>query len=157
MATISFNAAEVQPSSFDAIPAGVYEAVIANSESKPMKSGNGMGFNFEFEITSGDHKGRKVFSWITFEHRTSPDAQRIGREQLSAICRAVGVTQLNDTTQLHNLPMMITVAIDKNDPSRNVIKAYKPKGGAGGAATPTTSVQQQAGAAAGGAAPWARS
>lgn len=157
MATISFNAAEVQPSSFDAIPAGVYEAVIANSESKPMKSGNGMGFNFEFEIISGDHKGRKVFSWITFEHRTSPDAQRIGREQLSAICRAVGVTQLNDTTQLHNLPMMITVAIDKNDPSRNVIKAYKPKGGAGGAATPTTSVQQQAGAAAGGAAPWARS
>ena len=65
MATISFNAAEVQPSSFDAIPAGVYEAVIANSESKPMKSGNGMGFNFEFEIISSDHKGRKVFSWIT--------------------------------------------------------------------------------------------
>lgn len=157
MATISFNAAEVQPSSFDAIPAGVYEAVIANSESKPMKSGNGMGFNFEFEIISSDHKGRKVFSWITFEHRTSPDAQRIGREQLSAICRAVGVTQLNDTTQLHNLPMMITVAIDKNDPSRNVIKAYKPKCGAGGAATPVTGVQQQAGAAAGGAAPWARS
>ena len=158
MATISFNAAEVQPSSFDAIPAGVYEAVIANSESKPMKSGNGMGFNFEFEIISSDHKGRKVFSWITFEHRTSPDAQRIGREQLSAICRAVGVTQLNDTTQLHNLPMMITVAIDKNDPSRNVIKAYKAKGGTG-AATPAPAAggTQGNGTATGGAAPWARS
>ena len=103
MATISFNAAEVQPSSFDALPAGTYEAVIANSEAKPMKSGNGMGFNFEFEIISGDCKGRKVFSWITFEHRTSPDAQRIGREQLSAICRAVGVQQLNDTAPVHNL------------------------------------------------------
>jgi len=160
MATISFNAAEVQPSSFDAIPAGTYEAVIANSESKPMKSGNGMGFNFEFEIVSGDQKGRKVFAWITFEHRTSPDAQRIGREQLSAICRAVGVTQLTDTTQLHNLPMTITVAIDKNDPSRNVIKAYKAKRGTGngerGTGTGTASVQQQAGATATGAAPWAR-
>ena len=162
MATISFNAAEVQPSSFDALPAGTYEAVIANSEAKPMKSGNGMGFNFEFEIVSGDHKGRKVFSWITFEHRTSPDAQRIGREQLSAICRAVGVTQLNDTAQLHNLPMMITVALDKNDPTRNVIKAYKAKRGTGdGTASGTqgtgnkeqgtASVQQQ-----GAGAPWAR-
>jgi len=109
-----------------------------------------MGFNFEFEIISGDCKGRKVFSWITFEHRTSPDAQRIGREQLSAICRAVGVQQLNDTAQLHNLPMTITVAIDKNDPTRNVIKSYKPKKSAAAPA------QQSGGSAAGGAAPWAR-
>ena len=120
MATISFNAAEVQPSSFDALPAGTYEAVIANSEAKPMKSGNGMGFNFEFEIISGDCKGRKVFSWITFE------------------------------PQLHNLPMTITVAIDKNDPTRNVIKSYKPKKSAAAPA------QQSGGSAAGGAAPWAR-
>lgn len=97
MATISFNAAEVQPTSFDALPPGSYEAVVSNSESRPMKSGNGMGFNFEFEIISGNFKGRKVFVWITFEHRTSPQAQQIGREQLSALCRAVGVTQLNDT------------------------------------------------------------
>ena len=157
MATISFNAAEVQPTSFDALPPGSYEAVVSNSESRPMKSGNGMGFNFEFEIISGNFKGRKVFVWITFEHRTSPQAQQIGREQLSALCRAVGVTQLNDTVQLHNLPLMITLGIDKNDPTRNVVKAYKAKGGASDAATPTTSVQQQAGAAAGGTAPWARS
>lgn len=157
MATISFNAAEVQPTSFDALPPGSYEAVVSNSESRPMKSGNGMGFNFEFEIISGNFKGRKVFVWITFEHRTSPQAQQIGREQLSALCRAVGVTQLNDTVQLHNLPLMITLGIDKNDPTRNVVKAYKAKGGTSGAATPTTSVQQQAGAAAGGTAPWARS
>ena len=130
MATISFNAAEVQPSSFDALPAGTYEAVIANSEAKPMKSGNGMGFNFEFEIVSGTMQGRKVFVWITYEHRTSPDAQRIGQEQLSAMCRAVGITQLNDTAQLHNLPMLITVALDKKDPTRNVIKSYKAKAAA---------------------------
>ena len=54
MATISFNAAEVQPSSFGALPAGTYEAVIATSEAKPMKSGTGTGFHFEFEIISGD-------------------------------------------------------------------------------------------------------
>ena len=145
-----FNAAEVQPSSFEAIPTGTYEAVISNSESRPMKSGNGMGFNLEFEIISGECKGRKVFAWITFEHRTSPDAQRIGREQLSAICRAVGVTQLNDTAQLHNLPLLIVVALDKNDPTRNTIKGFKAVKSVGaGAAAPQAAPQNQG-------APWAR-
>lgn len=150
MASIMFNAAEVQPSSFEAIPTGTYEAVISNSESRPMKSGNGMGFNLEFEIISGECKGRKVFAWITFEHRTSPDAQRIGREQLSAICRAVGVTQLNDTAQLHNLPLLIVVALDKNDPTRNIIKSFKAVKSVGaGAAAPQAAPQNQG-------APWAR-
>lgn len=145
-----FNAAEVQPSSFEAIPTGTYEAVISNSESRPMKSGNGMGFNLEFEIISGECKGRKVFAWITFEHRTSPDAQRIGREQLSAICRAVGVTHLNDTAQLHNLPLHIVVALDKNDPTRNIIKGFKAAKSVGaGAAAPQAAPQNQG-------APWAR-
>ena len=145
-----FNAAEVQPSSFEAIPTGTYEAVISNSESRPMKSGNGMGFNLEFEIISGECKGRKVFAWITFEHRTSPDAQRIGREQLSAICRAVGVTQLNDTAQLHNLPLLIVVALDKNDPTRNIIKGFKAVKSVGaGTAAPQAAPQNQG-------APWAR-
>ena len=150
MASIMFNAAEVQPSSFEAIPTGTYEAVISNSESRPMKSGNGMGFNLEFEIISGECKGRKVFAWITFEHRTSPDAQRIGREQLSAICRAVGVTQLNDTAQLHNLPLHIVVALDKNDPTRNIIKGFKAVKSVGaGAVAPQAAPQNQG-------APWAR-
>ena len=36
MAQLNFNAAEVQPlESFDAIPAGTYEAVISESEMKP--------------------------------------------------------------------------------------------------------------------------
>ena len=150
MASIMFNAAEVQPSSFEAIPTGTYEAVISNSESRPMKSGNGMGFNLEFEVISGEYKGRKVFAWITFEHRTSPDAQRIGREQLSTICRAVGVTQLNDTAQLHNLPLLIVVALDKNDPTRNIIKGFKAVKSVGaGAAAPQAAPQNQG-------APWAR-
>ena len=156
MASLSFDANSVEITSRDPIPAGVYEALICDSEVRPTRSGNGKGINLTFEILSGPHKGRKVFAWINFQHPKA-EAQRIGQEELARICKAVGVGKLDDTAQLHNLPMMITVAIDKNDPSRNVIKAYKPKGGAGGAATPVTGVQQQAGAAAGGAAPWARS
>lgn len=147
MASIMFNAAEVQPSSREPVKPGTYEAVIVNSEAQPMKSGNGMGFNFEFEIIVGEQKGRKVFVWITFEHRTSPDAQRIGREQLSSICHALNVMQLNDTVQLHNLPLLITVALDRKDPTRNAITKYAPKKAV---AAPSTSATNP------GTSPWGR-
>ena len=63
MAQLNFNAAEVQPlKSFDAIPAGTYEAVIAESEMKPTKSGTGSYLELTIEIISGDYQGRRVWA-----------------------------------------------------------------------------------------------
>ena len=149
MAQINFNAAEIETTSRDAIPTGIYEAVVTDSEMRATKSGLGMGINLTFEIlTEGPAKGRKVFSWINYEH-PKVEAQRIGREELASLCKAVGVTELNDTAQLHNLPLMITVGIDRNDPTRNVVKKYAAK------AAPATQAAQKSPQAAG-AAPWAR-
>jgi len=149
MAILSFNAADVQPSQHDLIPTGSYEAIITESEAKPMKSGQGTGINFTFQIVSGPCSGRKLWQWVTYEHRSSPEAQRIGREQLSAICHAVGVLQLQDTAQLHNLPLIISVGIDKRDNTRNTINKYAAKAAATPAASTTASATS-------GAAPWAR-
>ena len=151
MATLSFDATSIDTSSHDPIPAGVYEALVTESEIRATRAGNGKGINFTFEILSGPHKGRKVFAWINFQHPKA-EAQRIGQEELARICKAVGVGKLDDTAQLHNLPMMITVGIDKDDPTRNVIKNYKAKEGAAPAQTATPA----AGAAASGEAPWKR-
>ena len=152
MASLSFDANSVEITSRDPIPAGIYEALICDSEVRPTRSGNGKGINLTFEIFSGPHKGRKVFAWINFQHPKA-EAQRIGQEELARICKAVGVEKLDDTAQLHNLPMMITVAIDKDDQSRNVIKNYKAKEGAGPA---RTAAAPASGAAASGDAPWKR-
>ena len=149
MAQLNFNAAEIDTTSRDAIPSGTYEAVITDSEMKATKNGLGMGINLTFEIISdGPAKGRKVFVWINYEH-PKVEAQRIGREELASLCKAVGVSNLTDTNQLHNLPLLITVGLDKNDSTRNVVKKYASK------ATPAASVTQRP-AAATGAAPWAR-
>ncbi len=151
MAQINFNAAEVETTSRDAIPTGIYEAVVTDSEMRATKSGLGMGINLTFEIlTEGPAKGRKVFSWINYEH-PKVEAQRIGREELASLCKAVGVTELNDTAQLHNLPLMITVGIDRNDPTRNVVRKYAAKAAPAPAAQAAQKSPQAAGAA-----PWAR-
>ena len=150
MAAITFDAASIDITSHDPVPAGTYEAVVTASEIKSNKALTGKGLNLTFEILSdGAAKGRKVWTWINFMHQKA-DAQRIGQEELARLCKAVGVNQLTDTEQLHNKPLMITVALDKNDSTRNVIKAYQPKDAASqsGAAT--------AASASSGTAPWAR-
>jgi hypothetical protein len=150
MAQLNFNAAEIDTTSRDTIPSGTYEAVITDSEMKATKNGLGMGINLTFEIISdGPAKGRKVFVWINYEH-PKVEAQRIGREELASLCKAVGVSNLTDTNQLHNLPLLITVGLDKNDSTRNVVKKYAAK------AAPSAQPVQRPVAAATGAAPWAR-
>lgn len=146
MALINFNASEVEVTSREPIPRGTYEAVVVGSEIRPTKAGNGSGVNLTFEIVSGEHKGRRVFNWLTISH-TNADAQRIGHEQLASLCKAVGVTQLTDTQQLHNIPLMIRVDIDRADPERNVIKRYLPK---------ETATIAPAASSATGTAPWRR-
>ena len=152
MASLNFDATAIDTSSRDAITPGTYEALIVESELRPCRSGLGKGINLTFEIVSGPAKGRKVWDWINFIH-PKQDVQRIGQEQLARICNAVGVAKLDDTEQLHNIPLMITVALDKDDQTRNVIRKYaaKPRVGQPSAATETA-----APASATGSAPWAR-
>ena len=150
MAQLNFNAAEIDTTSRDAIPSGTYEAVVTDSEMKATKNGLGMGINLTFEILSdGPAKGRKVFVWINYEHPKA-EAQRIGREELASLCKAVGVANLTDTNQLHNLPLMVTVGVDRNDPTRNVVKKYAAK------AAQQTPAAQTSSTAASGTPPWRR-
>ena len=153
MAQLNFDASTIDTTSHDPIKSGTYEAVITDSEIKANRANKGKGLNLTFEILSeGAAKGRKVWAWINFQHQNQ-DAQRIGQEELARVCKAVGVSQLTDSEQLHNIPLMITVDVDRNDATRNVIKAYKAKEAAAVAGTTSTATTT---AAASGAAPWAR-
>ena len=151
MASLTFDATQVDISSHEPVQPGTYEAVITESEIRPCRSGAGRGINLTFEILSEPAKGRKVWNWINYIH-PKQEAQRIGQEELARLCRAVGIEKLDDTVQLHNIPLMITVAIDKDDPTRNVIKKVAAK------ATPAAAGQPAAQTAspAAGSAPWAR-
>lgn len=115
MALLNFNAANVQPtSSFDPIPAGDYIAQITDSSIKPTKSGTGMVLNLTWTILDGQYVNRKVFDRLNVQNQ-NPTAEKIGQEQLSAICHATGVLQLQDSTQLHARPCKIKVKVRKDE------------------------------------------
>lgn len=152
MAQIQFDASTVEPQqSFDPVPAGTYTAHIVESDLRPLKSGNGNGLSLTFEIIEGPFERRKVWANLNVQH-TNPEAQRIGQQQLSSLCHAVGVMRLADTTQLHGKPLRIRVAIRKDEQygDKNDIKGFEAAGVPG--IMPGTSAKASAPAKA--AAPW---
>jgi hypothetical protein len=135
MVQLNFDANAVEPSTgFDPIPAGKYLAIIAASEFKPTKSGNGRFLQVEYQVIDGDHKGRKLWSRHNLEH---PNAQtvQIAQGELSAICRAVGVLTPQDSAELHNLPLTITVKVtarsDTGEPTNEISAWAKKEAGEG--------------------------
>jgi hypothetical protein len=140
MANLSgFDANRVEPSTdYDPLPAGKYLAVITESEMKPTKSGTGSYLQFTFEILDGQFKGRKVWTRLNLANSNEMTV-KIAQAELSAICRAVGVLAPNDSVELHNLPLMITVKCKKRPDTgeiSNEVKGYARKDAPPPAAAP---------------------
>ena len=158
MAILNFNANEVEPSvGFEAIPAGKYLAVIVDSEMKSNRAGTGEYLQLEFEIIDGEYKNRKVWTRLNLNN-PNPDAVRMARADLSAICHAVNVIQPGDSVELHNLPLTITVKCRKTPDGDivNEIKGYAAKEAASGNAVAPTVPAAPTQETAPSAPPWAR-
>ena len=158
MATINFNANEIEPSSyFDAIPAGKYLAVITRSDKIETKDQKGQFLFLEFEIVEGDYKNRKLWSRLNINNK-NPETVRIANADLAAICRAVNVMQPRDSSELHNLPLTIIVKCRKNqdDEIVNEIKGYAPKASLSGAVAAAPATTAPVNASGNSQPPWAR-
>ncbi len=130
MVSINFNANDVAPSTgFEALPAGDYIAIVESSEEKRTQKGDGSYLQFTFQIVEGDHANRKLWARMNI-HNPSEEAQKIGRAELSSLCRAVGVLDLKDTSELHNKPLRIKVVQERrkdNGEITNKVKSYHAK------------------------------
>ena len=126
MANITgFNASEVDPNvGFDPVPAGKYKAAITESQMKPTKNKRGSYLELEFTILEGDCKGRKVWARLNLENQNEKAVQ-MARGHLSAICRAVGVMTPQDSVQLHNIPLIITVKCKKDPATEEITNEVK--------------------------------
>lgn len=127
-----FNANDVDPNAPRApIPQGDYLAIMTKSERKPTKSGNGDLLMAEFTIQGGQHDKRTVKAHLNLWNANA-EASRIAWGDMSAICRAVGIMEPNDTTDLHNIPIMLSIGVGAPDSQGRVfneIKGYSKRGG----------------------------
>jgi len=144
---------------FSALPEGQYVVIATASEMKPTKNGQGQFLQITFEVLDGPHKGRKLWARLNLvnQNQTAVD---IAQRELGAICRAVGVIKPNDSAELHNKPLLVTVVVEIDDRKRegNAIKKYESATVQGQVAAPGgVAANAPAFAAAPAAAPWAAS
>jgi hypothetical protein len=143
-----FDASQVpEQMEFTALPEGQYVVIATASEMKPTKNGQGQFLQFTFEVLDGPQKGRKVWARLNLVNGNQT-AVDIAQRELGAICRAVGIIKPNDSAELHNRPLLITVAVEIDERKRegNVIKKYEAVNAGG--------VSPAGNAAPAGAAPW---
>jgi hypothetical protein len=147
-----FDATRVEPDvGFEPIPEGKYTCAIVASAFETTKDGTGQMLKLELQVIDGACKGRKVFSRLNLKNK-SDEAVRIAQSQLSAICRAVGVLKPKDSSELHNIPMLVSIRIKRRDDNGdlvNEVKGFSAVGHAGAAPAPAP-------APAGQQAAWAR-
>ncbi len=132
-----FDATQVEPTvDFEHVPAGRYIAEITDSDMRENSKGTGEYLWLEFTILDGPYAGRKLWAQVNLVN-PSTQAVEIAQRELSAICHAVGKLRVQDSMELHNIPMEVNVKI-KNDAEygpQNVIRGYKAINGRGNVAS----------------------
>lgn len=138
MANFNFNASSVEPMearTYEPLPNGDYDMIITKSDVKPTKAGTGHYLELEMQVVGGEHSGRRHWERLNVDN-PNKQAQDIAQAALAALCFAVGVEDMSDTEQLHDIPFIAKVDIDRKDPTRNRITGYVNTGSAAVAATP---------------------
>lgn len=111
MAQLNFNASTVAPNqAFEVIPAGWYNVRITESSTKPTNDGKGSYLALTLSVIDGQFANRKLFDRLNLNN-ANPKAVEIAYQTLSAICHATSVIQVQDSSQLHGVPMQAKVKI----------------------------------------------
>lgn len=134
MSRLNFDAGQFSPAvALEPVPAGWYVCYMAASEMKPNSANTGAYLEMEFVILSpAQFAGRKLFDRLNLQN-PNPTAVEIACRTLSAICHAVGVIQVEDSSILHNRPLQVKVnlkpasvgADGKSYEANNEVKGYK--------------------------------
>ncbi len=107
----AFDATGIDPAvAYEILPAGKYRAQIVESEMRLTRNGMGQYLWLMLDILEGPHQGRKVFDQLNLVN-SNPTTVEIAQRTLSAICHATGKMQVNDSEELHLIPMTIQVTV----------------------------------------------
>ena len=130
---LNFDATQIEVSeSYELIPDGtIANAVITSSEWKETKDKTGGYLNLKLEIIDGNYKGRLLFENLNLQN-SNEKAVKIAQETLAKICKAIGKDKVQNSEELHNIPLNIKIGVtpgrDGYDPSNRVKSFSKTSG-----------------------------
>ncbi|UYE95790.1 hypothetical protein HAAEEKHM_00070 [Sinorhizobium phage AP-16-3] len=114
-------------SDYSELPNGVYKLEIEASDVVPTKAGTGTILKTTMSVLEPErHKGRKLFTTYNLENQ-NPQAQEIGQKQFASLCRAIGVSSVEDSEDLHFHAFTAKIGLGKAQngyPARAEVKRY---------------------------------
>ena len=111
---------------FTPLPNGEYIAQIISSERKTLQSGTDA-LTIAWQIIDGEYKNRQVFENLYLFDPSRPKQTAFNKQKLMFIVKACGLEVMNDTTELHNKPVKITIRTSEyNGKTRNEVTKYLP-------------------------------
>jgi hypothetical protein len=129
------------PSRFQPLPRNDYECIVIDTKIKETKAGTGKYLEVTLQVVDGPASGRRLWDRLNISN-PSKDAEEQAKKQLDCLCAAVGLThKMQQTEQLHDIPILVSVDIDRKDETRNrIIKDGYAKLGGGTSSKPEPSV-----------------
>lgn len=109
--------------SFEPLPLGDYNAMITDSQMKITKAGTGEYLELTIQIIDGAHSGRRLWERLNVVNANKV-AEEIARSQLNGIKLACNIDKLESSEQLHDVPFVVSLDIDRRDPTRNKVMGY---------------------------------
>ncbi len=129
----AFNSDDYEDS-YTPIPTADYNITVINSGLKRNKKSEeansdkfGLLLNFEIEVLDGEYKGKRLFDHLNINH-PNPTANEISQKTLASMCRACNKVTIEDSNELHGIPMIASVVVTEGDANygpSNKIKMYK--------------------------------
>ena len=111
----AFNAQQFDPTQGGgSLPVGRHPVIIESSEVKANKANDGGYLQLNVKLIDGPQTGTTGAYRLNLYH-SNPQTSEIAHRQLSAICHCIGVFNVQDSSQLHNIPFIIEVGLQKGE------------------------------------------
>lgn len=111
----AFNAQQYDPTQGGgSLPVGRHPVIIESSEVKANKANDGGYLQLNVKLIDGPQMGTTGAYRLNLYH-SNPQTAEIAHRQLSAICHVIGVFNVQDSQQLHNIPFIVEVGLQKGE------------------------------------------
>jgi len=110
---------------YENLPDGIYALEVTQSEVAATAKGDGTILKLRYGVIEPeDFKNRLIFGNITLENPNA-QAQEIGQKQLASLCRAIGLSEIEDSEELHFQRFVAKVGLSKERKVGD--KVYSPR------------------------------
>lgn len=124
--TFDATAHDTTQSDFELLPTGIYQLEVTASDVRKDDDDNKtLALTYDV-VQPEEFKSRKIFAYIDLEHRETKK-QEDGQRDFARLCRAIGLSAVEDSEELHFITFTAKVQNSPAGVSRSTGRPYKAK------------------------------